>query len=169
MNTRNKIGSALAGAAMMTTVVGLTAGTAPASAAPKQTPGATLSVVTDIVNPAYNRLIFSGVYPMEEPDAVGYLTHLGEASYSGMVYSVYADDGSYRFLDERTFPGTSKGPEGDLWASRRGLEYRRELLYPKGFLNKNLDGIDRVYVRAIFTDADGGQRIQFTNVAEGYF
>ena len=169
MNTRNKIGPVVASAAMLTTVVGLTAGMAPASAAPKQSPSATLSVVTDIVNPAYNRLIISGVHAMEEPDAVGYLTHLNEGSYAGMNYAVYADDGSHKILDDRTFPGTSQSPEGDLWASRRGLEYRRELLYPKGFLNENLDGIDRIYVRAIFTDADGGQRIHHTNVAEGYF
>jgi hypothetical protein len=164
-NTKSLIG----GAAVVLTAIGITAGMPPASAAPMPTPGATLSVVTDIVDPAYNRLIFSGVFPMEEPDAVGYLTHLGESSFGGMVYSVYADDGSYKYLDDRHFPGTSKASEGDLWASRRGLEYRRELVYPKGFLNKNLDGIDRVYVRAIFTDADGGQRIQFTNVAEGNF
>jgi hypothetical protein len=86
-----------------------------------------------------------------------------------MNYAVYADDGSSKILNDRTFPGTAKSPEGDLWPSRRGLEYRRELTFPKGFLNKNLNGVDRVYVRAIFTDADGGQRIQFTNVAEGYF
>lgn len=164
-NTKSLTG----GAAVVLTIVGLTAGMAPASAAPKQTSGATLSVVTDIVNPAYNRLIFSGVYPMEEYDAAGYVTHVGESSFGGMSYSVYADDGTQKYLDDRHFPGTSKGPEGDLWASRRGLEYRRELLYPKGFLNKNLDGVDRIYVRAVFTDADGGQRIQFTNVAEGHF
>lgn len=169
MTTRNRIGSVLAGAAMITGVVGLTAGLAPASAAPKPSPGATLSIVNDIVDPAYIRLIISGVHTMEEPDAVGYITHLGESSFAGMNYAVYADDGSYKILNDRTFPGTSKGPDGDLWASRRGLEYRRELVYPKGFLNKNLDGVDRVYVRAIFTDADGGQRIHHTNVAEGYF
>lgn len=168
MNTRNKIGSVLASAAMITTV-GLTAGLSPASAAPKPSPGATLSIVDDIVDPAYVRLIISGVHPMEEPDAVGYLVHLNEGKYAGMNYAVYADDGSSKILNDRTFPGTSKSAEGDLWASRRGLEYRRELVYPKGFLNKNLDGIDRVYVRAIFTDADGGQRIHHTNVAEGYF
>jgi len=168
MNTRNKIGSVLASAAMITTV-GLTAGISPASAAPKQSPGATLSIVNDIVDPAYIRLIISVVHTMLKTDAVGYLTHLGENPYGGMNYAVYADDGSYKILNDRTFPGTSKSPEGDLWASRRGLEYRRELVYPKGFLNKNLDGVDRIYVRAIFIDADGGQRIHHTNVAEGYF
>lgn len=169
MNARKRIGSVLGGAAMIATAAALTAGLAPASAAPSQSPGATLSIVNDIVDPAYIRLIISGVYPMEEPDAVGYLVHLGESSYGGMNYAVYADDGSSKILNDRTFPGTSKGPEGDLWASRRGLEYRRELTFPKGFLNKNLDGVDRVYVRAIFTDADGGQRIHFTNVAEGHY
>lgn len=169
MNTRSTIGSALAGASLIAAVVGLSAGMAPASAAPKQTQGAKLSVVDDVVDSAYVRLIISGFHPMEEPDAVGYLTHLGEGKSAGMNYAVYADDGSSRILDDRTFLGASKSAEGDLWASRRGLEYRRELRYPKGFLNKNLDGADRIYVRAIFTDADGGQRIQYTNVAEGYF
>jgi hypothetical protein len=154
---------------MIAGVVGMTAGMAPASAAPKQSPGATLSIVNDIVDPAYIRLIISGVHPMEAPDAVGYVTHLGERSCSGMIYSVYADDGTQKILYDRHFPGTSKGVEGDLWASRRGLEYRRELALPKGFLNKNPDGTDRIYVRAIFSDGDCGQRIHFTNVAEGYF
>lgn len=170
MNTSNKIGSVLAGAAMMTTVVGLTAGLAPAAAVPTPTPGATLSIVTDVVDSAYNRLVFSGLYPMEEPDAVGFITHLNDNGCGGMHYVVFADDnGKDRYLYDRNFPGTSTGVEGDLWASRRGLEYRREFVVPKGFLNENVDGIDQIFVRAVFTDGDCAQRVQHTNVAVGYF
>jgi hypothetical protein len=166
MNKRNKMGSVLGGAAVIAGIVSMTAGIAPASAAPAPS-GATLSVVNDIVDSAYIRLIISGLHRMEEPDAVGFITHLMDNGCGGMNYAVYADDGTHKILLDRTFPGTSKGVEGDLWASRRGLEYRRELTVPKGFLNENLDGVDRIYVRAIFKDGDCAQRIQITNVAEG--
>ena len=49
--------SMIKGAATVAAAVGLPAAMAPASAAPTPTPGATLSVVTDIVNRAHNRLI----------------------------------------------------------------------------------------------------------------
>ena len=45
MNTRKKVTSLMGGAPMVTTVFGMTAGLAPTSAAPSQSPGANLTIV----------------------------------------------------------------------------------------------------------------------------
>jgi hypothetical protein len=170
MNTRRMIGSVMSGAAMIAGIVGLTAGLAPASAAPSQSPGATLSVVPqDIVNADYNRLILYGVFAMQEADAVGFVTHLMDNGCGGMHYIVWGDDGKEQYLFDKNFPGTSEGIEGFLRASSRGLEYRRELLVPKGTLDEDKDGTDEIFVRARFVDGDCVSRVQNTNVVTGNF
>ena len=71
MNTHKSIASLMGGAAMVATVAGMTAGLAPASAAPSQSPGSQLTIVDqNITGPGNNRVIVQGVYPMEKPDAV---------------------------------------------------------------------------------------------------
>ena len=73
MNTRTKITSMMGGAAMVATVAGMTAGLAPASAAPSQSPESHLTIVDQNVTGAgKNRVIVQGVYPMQKPDAVGF-------------------------------------------------------------------------------------------------
>src|SRR5258705_12299735 len=77
MNARRKITSLLGGAATIAAVVGMTAGLTPASAAPSQSPGSNLTIVDqNITGAGYNRVIVQGVYPMQKPDAVGYLNNL---------------------------------------------------------------------------------------------
>ena len=53
MTARKKIGSFMGGAAMIAAAVGMTAGLAPASAAPSQSPGSMLTIVDqNITGPA---------------------------------------------------------------------------------------------------------------------
>lgn len=170
MNTRKKVGSVLGGAAMVATVVGLTVGLTPASAAPSQTPGATLSIVDqNITGAGKNRVILYGVFPMLEPDAVGFIVHLMDNGCGGMHYIVLGDDGKEQYLFDRNFPGTSEGVEGSLWASNRGLEYRREFIVPSSVLDEDKDGTDEVFVRARFVDGDCVSRVQNTNVVKANF
>ena len=170
MNERNKIARAVGGAAMIAAVAGLTAGLAPASAAPKPTPDANLTIVaSDIVNPDYSRIILRGVFPMQEPDAFGFVKHLMDNGCGGMHYIVWGDDGSEQYLFDRNFPGTHEDVEGFLRSSPRGLEYRREFLVPKGTLDEDKDGTDEVFVRARFVDGDCVSRVQNTNVVKGNF
>jgi hypothetical protein len=170
MNARKKVTSVMGAAAVITGIAGLTAGLAPASAAPSQTPGAVLSIVRqDIVNPDYNRIILRGVFPMEQPDAVGFVTHLMDNGCGGMHYIVWGDDGEEQYLFDRNFPGTHEDIEGFLKASERGLVYRREFLVPSGTLDEDKDGTDEVFVRARFVDGDCVSRVQNTNVVKGEF
>jgi hypothetical protein len=64
-----------------------------------------------------------------------------------MHYTVWGDDGNEQYLFDRNFPGTSEGIEGVLRASNRGLEYRRELVLPRGTLNEDKDDTDEVFVK----------------------
>jgi hypothetical protein len=119
MNSRNKVGSVLAGVAM----------TATARRADRRTRAG--------LGSPHIRLIISGVHPMQEPGAVGYITHLGEGSCGGMLYTVFADEnGTEKYKFDRNFPGTFKGPEGICgrhaeawntgvnWCSRRAFSTR---------------------------------------------
>jgi hypothetical protein len=170
MNARKKIASLMGGAAVIAGVVGMTAGLAPAAAAPSQTPGATLSIVDqNITGPGKNRVLLYGVFPMQEPDAVGFITHLMDNGCGGMHYIVLGDDGKEQYLFDRNFPGTSEGIEGFLRASNRGLEYRREFVVPSTVLDEDKDGTDEVFVRARFVDGDCVSRVQNTNVVKGNF
>ena len=170
MNARKKIASVMGGAAVIAGVVGMTSGLAPAAAAPSQTPGATLSIVDqNITGPGKNRVILYGVFPMQEPDAVGFITHLMDNGCGGMHYIVWGDDGKEQYLFDRNFPGTSEGIEGFLRASNRGLEYRREFVVPSTVLDEDKDGTDEVFVRARFVDGDCVSRVQNTNVVKGNF
>jgi hypothetical protein len=167
MTTRKKLASTIGGAATIAAVIGMTAGLAPASAAPKQTPGTRISIVEDIVNPTYYRVILNGVYPMQQPDAVGFIVHLGDNRCGGMHYIVWGDDdGKEQYLFDRNFPGTHEDIEGYLKASPQGLEYRREFLVPKSALDEDKDGQDEVFVRARFVDGDCESRIQNTNTVK---
>lgn len=146
---------------------------APASAAPAPTPNTQLSIVSDIVNPTHYRVILNGVYPMQQADAVGFLTHINEGGCGTMHYTVLGDDGNEQYLFDRNFPGAQSDHEGYLRASAAGLEYRREFLVPKGVLNEDPEpgtgGVDEVFVRARFVDADCVSRVQHTPVLKKYY
>jgi hypothetical protein len=66
---------------------------------------------------------------MQEPDAVGFITHLMDNGCGGMHHIVLGDDGKEQYLFDCGFPGTSEGIEGFLPPSGvsarvRGAEYR---------------------------------------------
>ena len=146
MNARKKITSLLGGAATIAAVVGMTAGLTPASAAPSQSPGSNLTVVDqNITGAGYNRVIVRGVYPMQKPDAVGYLNNL-TAGCGGMHYIVWGDDGNEQYLFDRNYPGVHKDIHGFVRASDRGLEYLQQFVVPASVLNEDTDGTDEVFV-----------------------
>jgi len=169
MNTRNKIASAVSGATLIAAAIGMTAGVVPASAAPSQSPGSTLTIVDqNITGAGTNRIIVQGVYPMQKPDAVGYLNNL-TAGCGGMHYIVWGDDGGEQYLFDRNYPGAHNDIDGFVRATDRGLEYQQQFVVPASVLNEDADGTDEVFVRARFVDGDCGQRVQNTNVVKGNF
>jgi hypothetical protein len=169
MNTRTKIGSLMGGAVITAATIGMSAGLAPATAAPSQSPGSTLTIVDqNITGPGKNRVIVYGVYPMQKPDAVGYLNNL-TAGCGGMHYIVWGDDGGEQYLFDRNYPGVHDDIDGFVKATDRGLEYLQQFEVPAPVLDEDKDGADEVFVRARFVDGDCGSRVQNTNVVKGSF
>jgi hypothetical protein len=169
MNRRKKIATLIGGAATVAAVVGMTAGLTPATAAPSQSPGSMLTIVDqNITGAGYNRVIVQGVYPMQKPDAVGYLNNL-TAGCGGMHYIVWGDDGNEQYLFDRNYPGVHEDIDGFVRASDRGLEYLQQFVVPSSVLDEDKDGTDEVFVRARFVDGDCGSRVQNTNVVTGNF
>jgi len=168
MSTRKTITTLVGGVAMVATVFGMTTGLAPASAAPSQSPGSTLNIVDqNFTGPGKNRVIVYGVYPMQKPDAVGYLNNL--TACGGMHYIVWGDDGNEQYLFDRNYPGVHDDVDGFVRATDRGLEYLQQFVVPASVLDEDKDGTDEVFVRARFVDGDCGSRIQNTNVVMGNF
>ncbi len=169
MDARKKITSLMGGAGVAAATLAMTAGLAPASAAPSQSPGSTLTIVDqNITGPGKNRVIVYGVYPMEKPDAVGYLNNLS-AGCGGMHYIVWGDDGGEQYLIDRNYPGVHDDIDGFVRATDRGLEYLQQFEVPASVLDEDTDGGDEVFVRARFVDGDCGSRVQNTNVVKGSF
>lgn len=169
MNPSKKMASAIGGAAMAATVVGLTAGLALAAAAPAAS-GAHLSLCPDFGHPGNYRTTIQGVFPMSEADATGFLIHINDNPQPGGIeYHVLADDeGGYQHDHDifATFlPHTQTDSTGYLRPGPGGIEYRREFLIPMDKFNED-DGVfddqDEVYAAATFRDADGGRRQQFS-------
>jgi hypothetical protein len=174
MNTRKKIGTWLGGAAMLASVVGMTVGLAPAAAAPKQD-GAWLAFTANPNSPGNYLLVVNGVFPMEQPDAQGYINNIntgrcGEDGYAGMSFGIYGDDGNSQTIDSRQFPGARVDNEGRLTATPRGLEYSRILPIQHYYLDEDRGGdVDEIYVQATFLDADCGTRTQTSQVVSHRF
>jgi hypothetical protein len=136
---------------------------------PSQSPGSMLTIVDqNITGVGYNRVIVQGVYPMQKPDAVGYLNNL-TAGCGGMHYIVWGDDGNEQYLFDRNCPGVHNDIDGFVRASDRGLEYLQQFVMPASALNEDKDGTDEVFVRARFVDGDCGSRVKNTNVVKGNF
>ncbi|BDX33054.1 hypothetical protein TUM20985_36010 [Mycobacterium antarcticum] len=170
-----------AGAAVLGTVVAMTAGLAPAAASPKQS-GAQLFVNEDRGNPANYRLAIKGVFPMEQADAVGYLIHINDGDHpggpgrGGMIYHLQADDGNGwpgdSALVSEFLPGTQTDGEGYLRATPAGIEYLREISVPKKVLDEDTGPIneeDEIYAVATFRDGDGGESWQVSQKIVRYF
>ncbi len=115
-------------------------------------------------------MLLYGVFPMQEPDAVG-LHHPphGQRLWRDALHRPGSTTAKSSTLFDRNFPGTSEGIEGLLRASNRGLEYRREFVVPSTVLDEDKDGTDEVFVRARFVDGDCVSRVQNTNVVKGNF
>ncbi|MEN4479553.1 hypothetical protein [Mycolicibacterium cosmeticum] len=169
--------SVVGGAAAFATAVGLTAGVA--TAAPAHTDGAMLYVCQDLGNPSSYRITVKGVYPMQQPDAAGYLIHMNDGNHpggpgpGGLRVQLKADDTgdhSDQDIGYGFYPTTQTTSEGYLQAGPGGLEYRREMVVPRPNFNEDHkqpgsdDDVDEVYAVATFRDRDGGERRAVTQV-----
>jgi hypothetical protein len=157
--------------------VGLTAGLAPASAAPHQSPGVSLTIADDPANPANYVLEIRGTFPMSEGAAYDRLNNLAPSG--GMDYRIHADDpgendGLIRALGFAGKPGPAGG---SLLANADGLRFFRFLSVPKGDLNEDFcfssgcDGdTDEVYVQVRFVQGNGAGDLRAnTNPISGEF
>lgn len=180
MITTKKIASRLSGAVIGAAVVGLTIGSGVATAYSGQTDGATLYVCPDLQNPTNVRLTVKGVFPMQQADAVGFITHLNDGNHpggpgpGGMVYHIEGDDGGGGLMGRGIyhsglFAGTSY-EAGYLRAGPGGLEYLKEILIRRSLLDE--DGgsdEDEVFAWVTFRDGDGSSRFQSTQEIKHHF
>lgn len=169
MTKHTTITTLMGGAALVATVAGIAAGMAPASAAPSQSPNSRLTIVDQNVTGAgFNRVIVQGWFPMQKPDAVGFLNNLS-AGCGGIHYILWGDDGNEQYLFDRNYPGVHDDIDGYIRATDRGLEYQQQFVVPANVVNEDADGTDEVFARARFVDGDCGSRVQNTNVVKGNF
>jgi hypothetical protein len=177
MNGIKQLASVVGGAAAFATVVSLTAGVA--TAATSQTDGAMLYICQDLGNPSSYRITVKGVYPMQQPDAAGYLIHMNDGNHpggpgpGGLRVQLRADNpgnNSDYDIGYGFYPTTQTTSEGYLQAGPGGLEYRREMVVPRPNFNEDYkqpgsdDDVDEVYAVATFRDGDGGERPAVTQV-----
>jgi len=181
MKATKKLTALLGGAAAISTVVALTAGAATSAASPAQS-GATLYVCQDVANPSNYRVTIKGVFPMQQPDAVGFLVHVNDGINTGqgpggMIYHVVGDDGNGWPGDRDIFPstfvqGAQVDSEGYVRAGPGGIEYLREISIPRKNFDEDSSFIneeDEIYAVASFRDGDGGERTQFSQQIVRYF
>lgn len=178
MNSFKKIGSLIGGAAVVAASVGLTAGLAPASAAPQQSPGVTLTIKDDPANPANSVLRIEGTFPMSEGDSLDRVDHMTPGG--GMDYIVYADDPGQNdpmIGSPHGYIGMP-GPDGGfMTASPFGIRFLREIIVPNGDLNEDFafndtfdDDVDEIYVKVRFVQGTGaGDLAAYTNAISGAF
>ncbi|WP_006242023.1 hypothetical protein [Mycolicibacterium tusciae] len=174
MNTTKTIPLIAAAAALAT--IGPTAGLAPASAAPTQTPGTTLVVYQDPDNAGYSRLAVKGMFPMNEYDAHGFINNLETGAYPGGIdYGLHGDDpdSNDRLLGNMyAYRGAAPRSTGYLTAESDGIHFFQIISVPKSLLNEDdgvFDDTDEVYVVAEFVDGDGGKRSAYSNPVSGTF
>jgi hypothetical protein len=165
-------------AATVAVAIGMTAGIAPASAAPQPSPGVSLTVVDDPANSANYILRIEGKFPMSEGAAYDRLNNLGPSG--GMDYVIYADDpgdSDAMIGSPRGFVGKPGPPGGLVIATPAGIAFMRELSVPKGDLNEDFcfsfgcgDDTDEVYVKARFVQGTGAGDLRAnTNAISGKF
>lgn len=155
MNSSTNIRALVGGAAVITAVVGLTAGLAPASAAPQQSPGVSLTkVFVDPDNSSNYILRVEGKFPMSEGAAYDRLRNMSPGG--GIEYTVYADDPGEgdQIITSPGFIGAPGPPGGALIATSAGIAFLREFSVPTSKLNED-DGTDEIYVRVRFVQGNG--------------
>jgi hypothetical protein len=165
-----------AAAGLAAATIGLTAGVAPVSAAPPQTPGTTLVIIPDSQNGEnYRRVNVKGVFAMNEHDAHGFINNLGTGTYpggGGINYVVLGDDpDSNDHAIAAAFHRAGTRSTGYLTAEPDGIHFFQILSLPTSLLNEDdgADDLDEVYVRADFVDGDGGTRSAVSNPVSGNF
>ena len=102
MSAFKNIPSLIGGTAVVAAAtIGLTAGPAPASAAPRPS-GATIYVFPDPANSANYRVMITGVFPMSEYDAVGFINNINTGEPPGGMpkSALNEDDGRFNETDE---------------------------------------------------------------------
>jgi hypothetical protein len=179
MNSTKKIACQLSGLAIAASVVGSTLGSGGAAAFSGQTDGATLYVCPDLRNPTNVRLTVKGVFPMQQADAVGFMTHLNDGNHpagpgpGGMIYHVEGDDGGGGLMGRSIYSTTTvpaNTEAGYLRAGPGGLEYLKEILIRRSMLDEDGGGDeDEVFAWVTFRDGDGGSRVQSTQEIKHHF
>jgi hypothetical protein len=181
MYTTNNIslGATAAALALAAATVGLTAGLAPASAAPTQTPGVHLNIIQSPHNDGAYIVQVRGVFPMNEYDAHGFINNLdtGTGAHGGIGYKIFGDDsGSNDQLRGEQFIGNGprNGAGGYLLAKPEGISYYQDITVNKDQLDEDFDfqggtETDEIYVEVKFIDGDGGVRKAYTNEVSRVF
>ncbi len=147
--------SLIGGAAIVTATAGLTAGIAPASAAPQHSPNTTLGVTVDPANSANYILTIRGLFPMSEGSAYDRLNHMSPGG--GMDFVIYADDpgeGDTMIGSPHGYIGAPGPPGGAVLATPNGIAYLRTISVPKSALNED-DGTDEIYASARLVQGGG--------------
>jgi hypothetical protein len=170
------VASLIGGAAVLAAAVGLTAGLAPATATPTQTPGANLYIHPDPEAPGFWELGIEGVFAMSEHDAHGFINNINTGERPGGIeYNVTGDDDSNDTgLFGAWYPGAGWDSGGGLYAAPDGIRFTRSISIVKSTLDEDHPGVfdndlDEIYVHVRFVDADGGVRRVYTNKVEGNF
>jgi hypothetical protein len=156
----------------------MTAGLAPASAAPQNSPGVVLNVKDDPANPANYLLRIEGKFPMSEGSAYERLKTMAPSG--GMDYIVHADDpgdSDGRIGMPHGYVGAPGPPGGLVIATPYGLSFMREISVPRGDLNEDFcfssgcgDDTDEVYVKVRFVQGNGVPDLgAYTNPISGKF
>ncbi|WP_102144851.1 hypothetical protein [Mycobacterium hubeiense] len=178
MTMRRKKISWMVGAAAAAALAA-TVGLVPASAAPPQSPGVTLTMRGDDPANGGNYLLWvQGVFPMSEGSAHDRINNLGSSG--GIDYLVFADDPGEddgRIGFPHGFIGAPGPPGGYLYANTNGIHFGRHLSVPKHQLDEDFcfssgcgDDTDEVYVLARFVPGNGaGPLGAHTNAITGKF
>jgi hypothetical protein len=148
--------------------MGVGLASAPATAAPTES-GGQLNVYRDPADPGTTRVTMSGLFPMSQADAQGFLNNIYTGKEpGGMEYVIFGDDEGDRDPVQANFwaTGTDRIPGYSIGATSTGLAHTLVVNVPNGYLNDD-DGEDELYLRATFVDADGGRRTQFSNLVKG--
>jgi hypothetical protein len=168
MTASNNLPSRIGGAVLIAAAIGLTAGPAPASAAPPPS-GALLFIEEDPNNLERWSVQVQGMFPMGEYESHGFINNINTGKNpGGTLIQLYGDtDGEE--LYERFYPGAGRDPKGSLFAGAegKGIRYLRMITVPKSLLVEG-DGFggvnsrhfisDPIYARAKFIDANGEVR-----------
>ena len=169
MHAFNNISSLIGGEAVVAISVALTAGLAPSSAAPQNSPGVIMGVHDDPGNSANYVVRVQGKFPMSEGDAYDRLNHLSAGG--GIEYTIYADDPGENdsIITSPGFVGSPGPTGGALIATPYGISFMREISVPRSKLNED-DGADELYTRVRLVQGNGVPDLRGnTNAVSGDF